>query len=377
MPLTASKNPYVIKGSDLDEGITPAPLRVRWDVDYDIQIWESFSGRDPHGSDPGFERRDLTDSEREEREISVALDPGTIYVALMFAKDFEVDPNEGFGDPEPADGMVTVPAVIDRYRKLLDFPDGFWAGGTYIGTWCSIENGLVEAWTSMQVGTTAPVVVAEGRDSDGNVIQLKKIQKPVAVENSFNSGSHELECKPLDPGQLYSVIVTAVDQQGNWDCVEETLNTKLRLVEIDFKKIKVINCGDKVNDVGQGKFTVNVKESGSVVDDNVVAQYSVGGDDYNIHNGQDILVDWRVRIGPKAIKPELNKTVSVHTHGKENDGILGYEHASSGFAPIILHFPAGSQQEAADFSEELRADPEDDNFRYKVFFEWKVTYLDP
>ena len=122
------------------------------------------------------------------------------------------------------------------------------------------------------------------------------------------------------PGHLHSVVIVVGDENGNWDCIEDSLDTKKRLVNITFKKVVVVNCGDPLTGEGEAEFRVNVQE-GATSAGTILEAFAIGNDEFVVRNGQEISVPWSLQIGPKSIVPELNKTISVHTAGFEYDGM--------------------------------------------------------
>jgi len=372
MPLTASSNPYVLK-----VGETVPPLKVRWDEDYEVKIWER---KIRPGSAPTlFVLRNLTNSERAAKEIVVPILAGQIYTVALVHEDSTFNPNAtGLEDPPP-DSLLTVPAILNRHAPMIRMFDPFGRGGTFIE---GFINTFVDpaatprvpkkTWVTMQVGKTGPVeVVGSGPVGD----RLKKIDNPVVEKQSFNTSTHGMECAPLVPGQLYSVIVTAVDDQGNWDFVEGSVDTKKRFVEINIKKIVVVNDGDTNTD-GEAEFRASIQESGAAVPGSVVKAFSLGNDEYRVRTGQEINISWKHQIGPKAINESVDSIVSIHTIGFEYDGIKGTDKAGSSFNPAILNFLSGRLDEEEENEDVvLKAKPlNDDEFEYKLIYDWKVSY---
>jgi hypothetical protein len=357
MGFKASQNPYFVKtGND--------PLVVSWSEDDDpVEIWERFSKQSP----PKFKKRVLTDDERERRKIKVPIKKGEVYTAAMYERDSDhPDPNQNLTDPPPND-LLTVVGVVDEHKDLISLPDGMFVGGTYIGTFVSTP---AEAYVLLQVGTPTPVVIPTPTTSG---VTLKQIVTPDAEAESSGTTGHKLECTPLVPGEKYSYVIMAVDEDGFWDCWSDALNCKWRRVDVTFKSIHVVNDGDSET-VGEAKFWATVFESGSVVQETAVRTFELGHDEYEINNGQDINLPstWKVSIGPKKIETKVDAVVSVQTNAHEYDGIKGEDKAASGMRR--LDFPVGRNREETEDTLTLRANPTEGYLEYRLTVDWKVSY---
>lgn len=360
MSLTASQNPYFVKPGN-------TPLTVTWKRDDDpVEIWERFS----KASSPKFRKRNLNDDERTDRKIKVPLKKGEVYTVALYTLDSNhPDPNQNLTDPPP-NALLTVVGVVDDHKDLITLPDGISAGGTYIDTFVKTPG---KAYVLLQVGTPMPVVIPTTTTSGA---ELKQIVTPDAEAESSGSTTHKLECKPLVPGEKYSYVIMVVDEDGFWDCQSDALNCKWRQVDVIFKSISVVNDGDP-GSVGEASFWATVFEAGSVVPAREVGTFQIGNDEYEINTGQDIPLpsNWKVSMGPKKIDPKVDSIVAVHTNGLEYDGAEGEEKAGSDGYDRRLDFPAGRDFEEHEDTEILRAYPlEDDDFEYKITFDWKVTY---
>lgn len=358
MTLHASQNPYfAIAGN--------RPLYITWDWDDEpVEIWERFSKASP----PIFVKRDLTDSERTNRKIEVPINKGEVYAVALYIRDSEhPDPNDNLTDPAPRD-LLTVVGVIDQHRDLVLLPDGIGKGGTYIAAPVTTKR---SCFCLLQVGTTAPVVIPTTTKSN---VELKQIVTPDAEDRSPNGTFHDLECKPLIPGELYSVVIMAVDEEGYWDCKDDVLNTKLRQVDISINNIHVKNDGDP-GGAGQAEFWVTVFEGGSA-GITAAREFHLGNDDYRVYDGEDIFVAWNVTIGPKKVDPTVNALIAVHTNALEYDGIEGTEKAGSDGTDTPLRFPVGRDEETEEFDVHVGGYPlRDDDFEYSIRFDWKVKYV--
>ena len=362
MGLIPSQNPYFVNATPI------RPLTVSWNDDgYPVEIWERRSTDSP----PKFKIRNLNDEERTQRKMRVPIKSGEVYTAVLFEKGSNhPDPNQTLEDPPPR-SIVTVVGVRDDHKDLISLPDGVSAGGTYIYAPVTTSK---KAYVLLQVGTRTPVDITPSTMSDA---ELKRIITPDAEAESFGQTFHSLECKPLIPGENYFYVIFAIDEEGYWDCKFSGLNCKWRYVEVNFKTIHIKNDGDP-GSVGEASFWVSVYESGTSVPYNLVRQFQIGDDKYEVTDGQDLLLPttWTVTIGPKKIDPNVDRTVGVHTNALEYDGAEGTEKAGSDGYDQRLDFPSGMDSEEYEAkSVKVRGYPlEDDDFEDWVTFDWKVTY---
>jgi hypothetical protein len=266
--------------------------------------------------------------------------------------------------------LLTVVGVVDRHEDLISLPDRFKVGGTfvYVPVTTSKKSSIL-----VQVGK-APEVIPMPTTSN---VEFKQILEPEAEARSSGESFHPLQAKPLIPGKNYSMVITAVDESGAWDCKEYSFNAKQRLVKISIKQIYVVNDSDP-DSAGEAEFWVTVLEGGTAtVGGSVVSMFHLGSDEYSVYNGRTIDVAWNVTIGPKEINPAIDAIVAVHTNGLEYDGIEGTEKAGSDGNDRVLNFPIGLDLEEDDFPDSVvRGDAlHGDDFSYKVYFDWSVRYV--
>jgi hypothetical protein len=362
MGLTASQNPYFVAAGN-------PKLSITWEkADEPVEIWERFSTEPP----VKFNIRDLAESEVQQRKIEVDLTAGEVYTAALYVQgQHHPNPNNNLDDPPPSD-LLFVPAIQDQHRNLIHMADPVSGGGTFLEAFVTTPT---DAFVLMQVGTTAPVVIPTQTASD---VQLMQIEAPAAHDQVVNGATHDLQCKPLIPGELYSVVIMAVDTDGFWDCKVTSVNTKLRQVDITIKNIHVVNDGDSLTN-GEAQFWVTIFESGTAESDTVVRTFTLGNDDFEIIDNQDIPApaSWKVTIGPKKIDPAVNGRVAVHTNGLEYDGIKGTDKAGSDGYDQALIFPFGRGEETTgDTDVIVDANPlGGDDFQYNISFDWSVKYV--
>jgi hypothetical protein len=348
--------------------LSSPPLKIFWDETFDVEIWEYFS----KASTPRFRKRALDDDERKRRRMEVQLNKGELYHVVLYKEGDPANPNQTLEDPPPR-AQLTVLGIVDTRRDMISMPDPIARGGTYLEGFVATRGDGMQINTNalMQAGKTAPVEVPGPGGAPGPL----RINNATAEVISIDKHFHSLECKPLVPGELYSVVILVVDESGNWDCVEDTLNTKLRQVNIAVKEIYVTNCGD--SDVGEAEFRVTVEESGSSGAVHTPAAWALGNDEYEVRTGQRIAVPWTTQIGPKAITATVDDIVRVRTIGFEYDGIEGTENAGSDYHPLTIIFPVGRDLEEAEETDvTVNAWPlRDDDFAYDITVDWKVTYV--
>jgi hypothetical protein len=105
---------------------------------------------------PIFIKRDLRQSEIDNRKIEVSINKGEVYTAALYLEgSAHPDPNINLVDPPPRD-LLTVVGLNDQHKDLISIRGGPGKGGTYIDAAVSTPE---SSFVLMQVGTTAPAAV--------------------------------------------------------------------------------------------------------------------------------------------------------------------------------------------------------------------------
>lgn len=290
----------------------------------------------------------------------VTLSPGDVYQVTAFPVNhgpFDSDP-EQFGTlmvfciwKAPAAALL----VTDQNRET---------GGTY--HWHQIHTNQVTNIVTIGLSQTAPVV-----DSNG-IPRLLNTEGQLTTTPDLNV-DHKLEITPLVPGHHYFFVALVTDIFGNWQVVQEVVDTKLRVVNVAFTEMTIFDDGDDLS-TGEGEFWFEVFDARDKVASfhlptMTIDDYGGAGKTYPITFGPHV-------IGPKAVDPK-RAWVGVYSHATEHDGWFeADDRAATVFGPRSLPIPHGRLTESV-LNQPMFVDcaPTSGSLHYSIKAEFSVVYV--
>jgi hypothetical protein len=187
--------------------------------------------------------------------------------------------------------------------------------------------------------------------------------------------SHQVEIKPLFPGNHYFFVVLVTDAFGNWDFRKSEFTTMRRKITVEFPTIHIYNDGDYAT-VGEAEFWFRVF-SGQVNNPNVIKEF---------HYPQQDIDDWSetdrpyqvgfAHVGELEVVKPREQDVGVASWGVEEDGPLEADEGATNSGEF-LPLPSGKSVEKVTNSSFLMDCPTstvDSTFHYGVDVRWSVEY---
>lgn len=203
--------------------------------------------------------------------FSKILKPGQVYEVVLYRYEW-IDPNvvNPTGKEDNPDASVRVVALLKDPEKttLIESQDK-----TVGGTWFrKVVTTTVPTTFLLQVGNIKP-----STDTQGNEFFLKPLASVFDPANTH----HDQQVDPLLPGNDLFYLARVVDDEGNWQIINDEFRTKQRKVTIDFTELHIINDGAAGDTTGE--FHIWVMEG-----DNTVRDYFFGDvDNFDISDSPD------------------------------------------------------------------------------------------
>ncbi len=314
---------------------------------------------------PDASPEEIRRSAFEGRFRSEPLVPGQLLEYGIMNRPEHLDPNTGSLEGELVSRIAIVGVGLHQDGDWID--DQFkQVGGTYYyHQFDTIPHGSVHA--RLQISRDAPE-----RD---NMSPSVVAQPELTVWSPFGP-VHELEGKPLLPGNRYFATMLLVDRDGYWtELPVADFVTKLRRIDIRFPKVHIVNDGDP-GGTGEAEFAFRLFEGaeGGPMHQLVGLQYGDDDDPIDVTDNQDITNPFSpVTIGPRGVTPQT-KDMKVVVSGTEYDGVgEDDEYARS---ENSLPLPAGRRDETvSNWNLPYTAEPWSGNFKYTLWLSFDATYV--
>jgi hypothetical protein len=236
--LNADPNPVVIDNTTTPPQTSTDDGVITYTKEPDEELWEN-----PPGS--GWALVTAANGRRMGSHQIPLMRPGNQYVARIYA------PLKGPYSVDPVFlARITVYGILKRGRKPMIRDVNEETGGT----WRFVKLvTAVDTPTGVQPLATHFVLAEASRtpmrlDSNG----IPRLPNPDGAPSKglslMPSAQHEVELRPLLPGNHYFFLAMVTDTTGNWDWFVTEFDTLKRKLTVQFPKITVLNDGDNTED---------------------------------------------------------------------------------------------------------------------------------
>jgi hypothetical protein len=271
--LEADTSPIVVDGHNSSSGTTT----IHYEKNPLEELWV-IRTTGTHWNQPNLHQlTGLGDEALFGGAYPITLQPGDHYIVSVY------HPNQGPLTLEPS--LVTTLDVSCLWKdpgptRLITHESSSWGG-----TWHThpVFTGSVPTRIVM-VG-----VSREPPSFDSNGIPRLTSHDGEPTRPLKTATIHEVEIKPLCPGNHYFFVVLVTDAFGNWDFVQREFTTLRRKITVEFPTIHIYNDGDYAT-VGEAEFWFWVFR-GTVNNPNLIEEF---------HYPQQDIDDWSETDRPYA-----------------------------------------------------------------------------
>lgn len=298
---------------------------------------------------------------------TLVLRPGQMYEACVVPPDYEPDPGTPVHDwvvaydvdDRGAPPHVSVVALRKRPEPRSFYSDG---NGRTRGTYH--ERDVI---TTTDVVAQLSISTSQWIDAGDGMLVLPG---PKQVVTRGPQQTFGFVVEDLLPGTTYYELLLLLDEYGNWEFRNETIQTLKRKVEAEVTELFIGDDSDDLSN-GEASFTFSVRAQNPLLHESNLVTYG----NSNLESGQVAVPtpSGTMVLGPSAATPET-KRLFFHASAWEDDaGSVPVDEDDVADGTKELDLPNGSGENVQGATDSFEISGSDD-WRVKVSYKYSVKY---